>query len=155
MTLSTLTRKSKSFLSIRWSDKLLFFKAYIITGIARMAILFLKFNIVKKYMGNPKTESPYILDKEVYRSAKKVSWAVNQASKYTPWESRCLVKAITAQRLLKKKGIYSTIYLGVNKDESNKMNAHAWLRCGELFVTGGYEKNDFKEVAKFSNYSQK
>lgn len=151
MNFSILTRKSKSFLRIKWIDKILFFKAFIITGIARMAILFLKFKVVKKFMGTPRRESPYVVDKEVYRSAKKISWAVNQASKYTPWESKCLVKAITAQRMLKKHGIYSTIYLGLNKDENNNMKAHAWLRCGELFVTGGYGIRDFKEVAKFSN----
>lgn len=151
MNLSILVRKSKSFLRIKWRNKILFFEAFILSGIVRMAILFLPFRMVKKFIGIPRSESPYDVDIEVYRSAKKVSWAVNQASKYTPWESKCLVKAITAQRMLKSQRIYSTIYLGVNKDEKNNMKAHAWLRCGEVFVTGGYGTRDFKEVAKFSN----
>jgi len=30
----------------------------------------------------------------------------------------------------------STLYLGVTYDEKKKMLAHAWLRCGDVFVTG-------------------
>jgi hypothetical protein len=29
------------------------------------------------------------------------------------------------------------------------LKAHAWLRCGQVFVTGGYNKSGFTEVAKF------
>ena len=96
-------------------------------------------------------ESCYDIKIEEYRRVKRIVWAVNEASKYTPWESKCLVKAITAQRMLKGYKIYSTIYLGINKDGENNMEAHAWLRCGSMYVTGGYEKEGFKEVAKFSN----
>ncbi len=53
-----------------------------------------------------------------------------------PWESKCLVKALIAQRFLVERNIQSTLYLGVeNKD--NIMTAHAWLRCGTVYVTGG------------------
>ena len=151
MNLSVLIRKSKSFVRIKWRDKILFFQAFFLSGIARMAILYIPFKRVKKYMGKPMSESPFEVDNEVYKVAKRVAWAVNQACQYTPWKSKCLVRAIIAQRMLKRHKIFSTIYLGVNKDKKNNMQAHAWLRCGEVFVTGGYEKNDFKEVARFSN----
>ena len=38
--------------------------------------------------------------------------------------------------MVKKKNISSTLYLGV-KTENGKMSAHAWLRTGMLYVTGG------------------
>jgi hypothetical protein len=151
MNLSVLVRKSKSFVRVKWRDKILFFQAFFLSGISRIAILFIPFRVVKRFLGTPKKDSSYEIKIEEYRRVKRIAWAVNQASKYTPWESKCLVKAITAQRMLKRYKIYSTIYLGVNKDEKNNMEAHAWLRSGSVFVTGGYEKDDFKEVAKFSN----
>ena len=151
ISLSVLVRKSKRFVRINWRDKILFFQAFFLSGIARIAILFIPFKVVKRFLGTPKKESSYEIKIEEYRRVKRVAWAVNQASKYTPWESKCLVKAITAQRMLKTYKTYSTIYLGVNKNEKNNMQAHAWLRSGSVFVTGGYEKDNFKEVAKFSN----
>ncbi|WP_044913645.1 lasso peptide biosynthesis B2 protein [Butyrivibrio sp. WCE2006] len=72
-----------------------------------------------------------------YRFAKKVSYAVNQVCNKTKWESKCLVRALTAQRLLTEKGIDSTLYLGCKEDVNGKMVAHAWIRCGRLYVTGG------------------
>lgn len=35
-----------------------------------------------------------------------------------------------------KRHISSTLYLGCNI-ENGKMIAHAWLRCGKMYVTGG------------------
>jgi hypothetical protein len=46
-----------------------------------------------------------------------------------------------------KKHISSTLYLGVGKD-NDQMVAHAWLRCGQLYVTGGNGSN-YSMVAKF------
>ena len=46
-----------------------------------------------------------------------------------------------------EKGIASTIYLGVFK-ENGKLKAHAWLRCGQLYLTGGNGEG-MAVVAKF------
>ncbi|WP_246503483.1 lasso peptide biosynthesis B2 protein [Clostridium polyendosporum] len=116
-----------------------------------MIIKMMPFNKIKGYIGIYMKESPHEIDVLHYKTIKKVAWAVNQASKYTPWESKCLVQALTAQNMLKRRKIYSTLYLGVAKKGSKNINAHAWLRCGQVIVTGGYRREDFKEVAKFSN----
>ncbi|MBR4146144.1 MAG: lasso peptide biosynthesis B2 protein [Lachnospiraceae bacterium] len=71
-----------------------------------------------------------------YRYAYWVAYAVEKVCSRTVWESKCLVRALTAQHLLKKKGIASTMYLGC-KTEEGKMVAHAWLRVGKMYVTGG------------------
>ena len=46
-----------------------------------------------------------------------------------------------------KRGVNTTLYLGVGKEDGN-MVAHAWLRCGQLYVTGG-NGNGYAMVAKF------
>jgi hypothetical protein len=42
------------------------------------------------------------------------------------------------------------MFLGVNKDEEKNLTAHAWLKCGEIFITGkrGYQK--FTVVSSFT-----
>lgn len=72
---------------------------------------------------------------ENYRYARKVSYCVNEVCGKT--KDKCLVRALTAQKLLSKKKIKTTLYLGCRPDENGNIDAHAWLRCGEVYVTGG------------------
>ena len=85
--------------------------------------------------------------REHYRYAKAVSICVNHVCNKTAWESKCLVRALTAQKLLKRKSIPSTMYLGCGMD-NGKMVAHAWLRCGKMYVTGG-NGEEYSVVDKF------
>lgn len=135
---------------IKWSDKKLLFEALFLTALARAVILLIPFKKYQKYLGVYSQETSYEMLIDKNSLIKRISWAVNIVSKYTPWESKCLVQAVTAQRMLKARKIGSTLYLGVNKD-TNNMHAHAWLRCGQVIVTGGYNKDAFKEVAKFAS----
>lgn len=144
-------RKIKKFIKIDTKKKVSFIKAYIYTGIARAFILFVPFNKLKKQMGQVKVESDYDLSDDIYAVAREVRWAVTKASIYTPWESKCLVQALAAQRMLKEKGIKTTLYLGVGKGNKNEMLAHAWIRCGSYIVTGGANKDEFAVVAKFTS----
>ena len=93
-------------------------------------------------------ESPKEADVPQYLYAKKVSYAVDQVCQKTKWESKCLVRALTAQKLLRRKKIATTLYLGCGLNENGKMIAHAWLRCGKMYVTGG-DGRDYAIVDKF------
>lgn len=71
-------------------------------------------------------------------------------SKYTLWESQCLVKAIAGMMMLERRGIDSTIYLGTTRDEDGKMIAHAWLRSGPFYVSGSEGMKQFTVVGMFA-----
>ncbi|MDO4536453.1 MAG: lasso peptide biosynthesis B2 protein [Clostridium perfringens] len=129
----------------------MFFEAYILSGMYRFTILVIPFKRLRKHIGKHKVESSEKIPIEDYKVARQVLNAVDMATTKTPWESKCLVRALTTQRMLKKRKVYTTLYLGVGKDGDNKMLAHAWLRCGEIIVTGGEVMHKFQEVAKFSN----
>ena len=53
-------------------------------------------------------------------------------------------------RMLEKRGIESTLYLGTARDESGKMIAHAWLRSGPYYITGSEGMERFTVVGKFA-----
>ncbi len=61
-----------------------------------------------------------------------------------------MVEAIIAQKMLKTLGHDTTIYFGVAKDDTKKLKAHAWLRCGNTIVTGKKGMNKFTVVSCFS-----
>ena len=148
--LLVLVRKTKTVFFIDNKLKFEFMQALIYTGFYRAFILFIPFNKLRRRMGKHKEESRENETKDVYKIASHISWVVTLIASKTPWESKCLVQALTAQRMLKKKGISSTIYLGVGKS-GNEMKAHAWLRCGEYYVTGGAIRDQYTVVAKFAN----
>lgn len=146
-----LNRRIKKFIKLKLIIKLDFIKVFIYTAFYRAFIIFIPFKKYRDKFGKYKEESPNEVSEESYEEARYIGWVVNTVSKYTPWESKCLVQALTAQKLLKKKNISSTLYLGIYTDQYNKMLAHAWLRTGSYYVTGGLIKDKFTIVAKFSN----
>jgi hypothetical protein len=150
--LSGLLNKVKIFYSLPTASKILLIEAVFYSALARLIIILIPFKRYKKFMGIHNEETPLETDFKNHKTINKVSWAVAAVCTRTPWQSKCLVQALTAQRILKKRNIGSTLYLGVNKGWHNKIEAHAWLRCGKVFVTGGYYRNDYVEVAKFSLY---
>ncbi len=144
-------RKIKTYiLTISTKEKLLFIEAFILTGIMRYKILKTPFNKLKIQLGEYNKESAEEVSIETYKKAKQIRWIVTHISQHTPWESLCLVQAMTVQKMLKKRNISTTIYLGVNKDKNNEMKAHAWIRCGQMYITGG-NGTGYATVAKFSN----
>ena len=70
-------------------------------------------------------------------------------SRYTFWESECLVKAMAGMKMLERRGIESTLYLGTAKDETGLI-AHAWLRSGTFYVSGAEVMERFTVVAQFA-----
>lgn len=81
---------------------------------------------------------------------KEVSEAISIMSRYTFWESQCLVKAIAGMKMLEKRDIESTLYLGTAKDNSGALIAHAWLRSGSFYVTGSEGMEKFTVVGSFA-----
>jgi hypothetical protein len=53
-------------------------------------------------------------------------------------------------KMLERRNIESTVYLGTAKDENGKLIAHAWLRSGSFILTGSEEMSRFVVVSKFA-----
>ncbi len=129
------------------NEKWMSVKIYIYTMFYRACILALPKTWLERMMGVRGEESEPEESMEDLKQAKRVGIHVNRITEHTLWESKCLVRAMTARKLLKEKGIHTTLYLGVGK-EDDKMVAHAWLRCGQMYVTGGNGEG-YAMVAKF------
>jgi len=138
-------QKFKKFTKLSLEEKKLFMEAYVTLGMMRSAILTVSFKRLtcSLYCEAKKKELPKLNKKEI-QIAKKVGESIKRASAYTPWKSACLAQALTAQKMLQKRGIPGVFYLGAAKDEEekNKMKAHAWSQCGDAIITGagGHER---------------
>ncbi|MDL4838972.1 lasso peptide biosynthesis B2 protein [Aquibacillus rhizosphaerae] len=141
--------KVKKFLSLPLNRKILFLEAFFNLGWARI-LKGLPFTNVAKGLGVQAVETP----NDAYSNPsmiRHISTTINIMSKYTVWESACLVQAIAAMRMLKRRGIESTLYLGTARDENHKMIAHAWVRSGPFYVTGAAERHRFTVVQTFAS----
>ncbi len=133
-----------------WGDKWLFIQAYLGLGLAYVAIHTIPFRWLSSSFGQPMTESARQVAAEDIRLIRRVSWAVRRASTLTPWPSVCFPQAVTAKVLLRQRGLSSTLYLGATFNDARDLAAHAWLRCGSIYVTGGPGHHEFGVVASFA-----
>ena len=117
-------------------QKRLLFLIYFYLGYFRFYMIKIKKDYLEKKIGVRGGESKYDETLENIRLAKVIAYRVNQISTKTPWQSKCLVRALTIQKLLIDRKINCTLYLGVGKNNDN-MIAHAWIRCGECYLSGG------------------
>ena len=68
---------------------------------------------------------------------KRVATAMPRAASRVPWRSDCLVQALAAERWLGRYGVAADLCIGARKDEHSQFHAHAWLKVGDVVVTGG------------------
>lgn len=144
----------KIFVLLDIKTKFIFIEAFILLGWARI-LKNLSFSKVVPLLGEQMKETPYDIDSSNKKNLVNISQAINIMSRYTFWESQCLVKAIAAMRMLERRKIESTIYLGTAKDEKGKMIAHAWLRSGPYYITGAEGMEKFVIVSKFAKILSK
>ncbi|MGX2961398.1 lasso peptide biosynthesis B2 protein [Peribacillus sp. JNUCC 23] len=144
-----MVKKFKTLFSLDMKTTLIFTEAFIYLGWARI-LKFMPFSKVAPFLGEEMNETSLSIDESNRKVLKHVSQAVNIMSRYTFWESQCLVKAIAAMKMLERRQIESTIYLGTAKDETGKMIAHAWLRSGPNYITGFEVMDRFTVVGKFA-----
>ncbi|MCC3376008.1 lasso peptide biosynthesis B2 protein [Cohnella sp. REN36] len=147
-----IVRRLRAFLKKPLGTKLLLLEAFLFLGWARFLKL-LPFSRVSPSLGTLQTETSWSCFTEDEVTLRRVSRAVRTMSRYTWWESKCLVMAIAAMKMLQRRGIDSTLYLGTAKDEEGRMIAHAWLRSGPYYLTGAEEMAAFTVVSRFGRFT--
>ncbi|MFF2481815.1 lasso peptide biosynthesis B2 protein [Paenibacillus sp. NPDC058071] len=132
--------------------KLLLLEAYGQLGWARMEKA-MPFGKIAPSLGKPMAETSCAPAGSIRMAeAESVARALRIAGRFTPWESKCLVTAIAGTRMLRRRGIASTLYLGTAKDErTGGMKAHAWLRSGDRILTGAEQMDRYTTVAMFAS----
>lgn len=144
-----IVKRLRVFLLLNMETKLLFLEAFIFLGWARV-LKSITFSKVAPSLGDYMNETSVAQIQQHEDTLKGVSEAISIMSRYTFWESQCLVKAIAGMKMLEKRDIESTLYLGTAKDNSGALIAHAWLRSGSFYVTGSEGMEKFTVVGSFA-----
>jgi hypothetical protein len=139
------------FLKLSGRDKGRFLEAAFWLGVYRAAILIIPFKTIAGRLGKHMAETDTApLDAAVQRETLAVSRALRTMGRHLPWECKCLVQAAAGKRMLDRRRIPATLYLGAAKNEEKKLIAHAWLRAGDMILMGSAGMDRFTVVGAFS-----
>ncbi|WP_165360733.1 lasso peptide biosynthesis B2 protein [Candidatus Chloroploca sp. Khr17] len=148
--------KLRKLAALSWADRWLLVEIFGLLGLARLALRVVPFRRLARALGTLHVETPTEVPPEQLAQARRVGQAIARVHRYTPWTSNCFPQALAARAWLARRHIPTTLYLGValNKTDpatSTTMEAHAWLRCGSLIVTGGRGSERFTVTACFGS----
>ena len=133
----------------------MFFEALLALAWAKVLVHTIPFRRLAPRLGLAQTESPAIITAAERALAVEVSWAVQAAARHIPLRFVCLPQAIAAKWMLRRRGLATTLYLGVAPDRAkpDAIAAHAWLRAGDKIVTGEIEAARHRAIATFGGNS--
>ncbi|MDQ3517885.1 MAG: lasso peptide biosynthesis B2 protein [Gemmatimonadota bacterium] len=123
-------------------------EAVALCTLASVLLRVLRFRQLAPRLGRLMAESPGQHDSAALKQAARVHRAIATAARHLPWKPVCLPQAVTAQWMLRRRGIPSTLYLGT--DPARGYDAHAWVRAGSVIVTGGPGQERFAIVSSFA-----
>ena len=155
--ITTLYSKSSRFFSLRWKSQLLAIAVFFILGFNRLCVLIIPFRYLSKSYGQPCANHCFslLISPQKTAKARQIGKIVRMMANNTPWQSQCLVQAMTAKTVLQAFDIPYVLFFGLannnDNEKGNTLQAHAWLTARQVPVTGGYSWNSFSVIATFSS----
>lgn len=128
-------------------DRRLFVESVLALAAARLIVLLLPFRIYKKLLGRPEESSREAT--AAPESLRAISEAIAEAGARVFWSNKCVEHALAGKFMLRRRGLSNTLYFGIARDVT--LDAHAWLRSGDVCVTGEAELERYTIVAKFAD----
>jgi Transglutaminase-like superfamily len=134
------------------AERQLLVEATLWLGLARSAILTIPFRWTTRLFALRPGEGDASTDRLSRELAQRIGWALRVASARSPWQSTCLAQALAGTGMLRRRRIPATLSMGVARsaDQLNGMEAHAWLSCAGLILTGGGSHEKYNVVARFT-----
>ncbi|MCM3783256.1 lasso peptide biosynthesis B2 protein [Neobacillus mesonae] len=139
----------RSFAKQKPAMRKMIIEAFFYLAYARVLNL-MPFSKIAPRLGFEKEETSYNRSPVLDPIRVRISKAIDMTAKHTPWKSECMVTGIAGMRMLERRKIESTLYLGVARSDSGQMVAHAWLRSGPMYVTGADGIEKYTVVGIFS-----
>ncbi len=121
-------------------------------AVAQLALYVVPFRVIAGYFGktlpgNP--PAPFSKGGNVDPIVLGIGTAIGSMARRLPWKPKCLAQAIAGKIMLKRRYIPSALYLGVRKEADRSLAAHAWLRSGDIILTGNYQLDTYTVLSAF------
>jgi hypothetical protein len=127
----------RRFYQLAWSDRRLFLEASIVSAIVWGGLRMVPFGTLRRalerYCVRAFRANPAPLP--------RILWAVQAAARRLPGGRTCLVEALSADVMLRRRGYLPSLHLGVRKqnDGVERLDGHAWLVFDNRVIVGAVE----------------
>lgn len=103
-----------------------------------------------RYLGQMDgTPPPATHDQQV--RARTVGRIVERVAPFLPFRALCLQQALAVRRMLDRRGLPATVYLGLSHEPvDGKRAAHAWVSTGGRVINGDVNLDRFAIVGVFA-----
>lgn len=119
--------------------------------IARLALIFVRFPVIGRYLGTLNAPSNNHEALNVPRSSVlDIKFAVDCASRYLPVKMVCLPCALAGWQMLKLRNTNGRLHFGAARDPNGKLLTHAWLDAYGIEITGYPVAHDHVEIGYFT-----
>lgn len=125
-------------------------EAFFWLSLFRLLIRLLPFRRFAHLAGEQGKQADPVLSESQRSRAILIGWAVAAASRHTLYPSTCLMQAMSGMRMLRRRHIPATLYFGVNSAAGSGLQAHAWLVCGTVVLTGAEGRSDYRVVSTYA-----
>lgn len=142
--------RAKNFSRKPINEKLIYFEAALRLTYSRLSTRIISFRTIARGLGMPMVESPFEEEPDAHDIVNVLPRSIDTLSRFLPFECKCLVQAIAAKKMLDRRHVKCTFYLGVKKGDGDLFAAHAWVRVGEKIVTGDTQVDEYTVVSMFS-----
>ena len=154
--LAFVRRKASGFARLSLAEQLLVMEASACLAFARVWLLVRPFRLIAAKLGEAKpagwgANAQAQLDPAHEAAARKVSVAIERASKNVPIRAVCIQQAIGSKLMLSRRRVPCVIHFGVEKsnEPGEAIRAHAWVDVTNIPVSGYPIGAAMKEIACF------
>lgn len=124
----------RKFLGLSAGDRYFLIETLILLAGIRLGLWLLRFGTLLKLLN--KISQPRQISRRI--SISKIVWAVNAATRYVPG-AKCLARALATQVLMNRYGYSPELRIGVTKNQTGKLEAHAWIEYQGLVIIGNLQ----------------
>ena len=142
-------RSLLTFLKLPFKIKFLALEVFLELNLACLQLKTQEFKNLAKTLGESESESSQG-ESPISNEIKLLKRLILRIAELLPWKCVCFPQAIAGQRILNKKRLTSTLYLGLKK-EDGEMKAHAWLRHQQYIVTGDNGIEEYTIINSFTH----
>ena len=126
---------------------------YFLSGLVSLALVVFPFRFIAYALGThyKNHQLSTLVPQPLLDRAWRVGRLVEGISRYTPWQSKCLVQAITVIILLRYYGIPYVFHLGTRftRVATAPMKGHAWVKVGPWIIVGRDGHKQYTIVSSF------
>jgi transglutaminase superfamily protein len=139
----------RRFASLDRLDRRLVLEAASLMALVWTGLRLLRFPTLRRLLdGYAATPAPAHADAPSLRIIGKVRWAITAVAARFP-SATCLVQALAADTLLRRRGLAPELHIGVRPHVSSAISieAHAWVECEGSVAIGSIENlSDFARL---------